>query len=310
MCRRPLIVTACRPGVDMSLHNACFDVMGGTCLGLQTICPDRTLMVWTRRWLLILLLAFAPVVVQADAVVLIHGYLGDADNWRESTVTDQLEAAGWRYGGVLGLGWQGLGWPRGGKTYYSAALPSEAPLLIQLDYLAPFLELVRARHPGESLVLVGHSAGGVLARLYMVKYPLAGVDVLVTIASPHLGTETAEIGALVGTTPLAWLAPLLGAEVFNRSQALYRDLVRERPGSLLFWLNRQPHPDALYVSIVRQNDSALGLGELLVPTWSQDMNHVLALRGRARVLTTRGGHMITPQDGELLLQVLRQLHHA
>ena len=263
-----------------------------------------------RHRVVALLLAFLPAVTSAEALVLIHGYLGDSDNWRESTVTGQLGAAGWQDGGVLQPVWQGFGWPRGGKTYYAVRLPTDAPLLVQLDHLAPYLELVRARHPGESLILVGHSAGGVLARLYMVKYPRAGVDALVTIASPHLGTETAEIGAIVGSTPLAWLAPLLGAEVFNRSQALYRDLVRERPGSLLFWLNRQPHPDALYVSIVRENDSLLGSGDLLVPTWSQDMNQVLALRGRARVLTTPGGHMLSRRDGELLLHVLRQLHRT
>lgn len=263
-----------------------------------------------RRWLLGLLLAFCAAIVHAEAVVLIHGYLGDSDNWRESAITDQLEMAGWQDGGMLRPGWQGVGWPQSGKTYYTVALPTEAPLLVQLDHLAAYLELVRARHPGESLVLVGHSAGGVLARLYMVEHPRAGVAALITIASPHLGTETAEIGAMFGNTPLAWLAPFFGAEVFNRSQALYRDLVRERPGSLLYWLNRQPHPNALYVSIVRENDSFLGFGDLLVPTWSQNMNHVRALRGRAKVLTTSGGHMVNAHDGKLLLQVLRALRRA
>lgn len=271
---------------------------------------DEWLMIIRCRWLVLLLIVFCPVVLYAEALVLIHGYLGDSDNWHESTVTDQLEAAGWQDGGLLRPGWQGVGWPQGAKTYYTLALPTEAPLLVQLEHLAPYLELVRARHPGESLVLAGHSAGGVLARLYMVKHPRAGVDALVTIASPHLGTDTAEIGAIIGNTPLAWLAPLLGAEVLNRSQALYRDLVRERPGSLLFWLNRQPHPEALYVSIVRKNDSLLEFGDLLVPTWSQNLNHVLALRGRARTLTTSGGHMVGPQDGKLLLQVLRDLRRA
>lgn len=263
-----------------------------------------------RGWLFALLLGFCPVTVYGEALVLIHGYLGNSDNWRDSSITNQLEAAGWQDGGLLRPGWHGVGWPPGGKTYYTVALPTEAPLLVQLSHFAAYLELVHARHPGESLVLVGHSAGGVLARLYMVQYPGAGVDVLVTIASPHLGTETAEIGAVIGSTPLAWLAPFLGAGVFNRSQALYRELVRERPGSLLFWLNRQPHPDALYVSIVRENDSLLGFGDLLVPTWSQDMNHVLALRGRARAVATPGGHMLNAQDGKLILQVLLELRRA
>lgn len=263
-----------------------------------------------RRWLLWLLLALFPTGLQAEALVLVHGYLGGGANWRESHITEQLEAAGWADGGTIGPGWQVAGWPQSKGTYYTVALPTEAPLLVQLEHFATYMSLVQARHEGESLVLAGHSAGGVLARLYMVKYPSAGVDALVSIASPHLGTEAAEIGARLGNTPLAWFAPLFGGGVFNRSQALYRDLVRERPGSLLFWLNRQPHPEALYVSIVREEDSLLGLGDLLVPTWSQDMNHVLALVGRARSVRTPGGHLLKPQDGVLLLRVLRELHRS
>lgn len=268
----------------------------------------RILRVFRRGWLC-WLLAVSPLVVSAEVLVLIHGYLGDSTNWRQSSISEQLEAVGWTDGGVLGPGWRwpgGVGSPRE-KTYYTVDLPTEAPLQVQLQHFTTYLDAVRSLHRGEQLILVGHSAGGVLARLYMVSSPQTGAAVLVTIASPHLGTDTAEIGAAVGSTPLAWLAPLIGAGVFNRSQALYRDLVRERPGSLLFWLNRQPHPDALYVSIVRQSDSLTGLGDLLVPTWSQDMNNVPALRGRAQVLTTPGGHMLSPQDGKLLIQVLSAL---
>ena len=51
------------------------------------------------------------------------------------------------------------------------ALPSEAPLMMQHRYLEQYLDIIRNLYPHESLLLVGHSAGGVLGRLYMVTYP-------------------------------------------------------------------------------------------------------------------------------------------
>jgi hypothetical protein len=115
---------------------------------------------------------------------------------------------------------------------------------------------------------------------------------------------------MAGYSPLGWVAPLLGGGTLNRSQGLYYDLVRERPGSLLFWLNHQEHPASRYISIVREDDGLLNFGDLVVPAWSQDMNQVAALRGRARRIVTQGGHGLTRQDGELLLQILRSNSQA
>jgi len=43
------------------------------------------------------------------------------------------------------------------------------------------------------IVLVGHSAGGVIARLFAAMYPDAGVTKVITVASPHTGAEAAYI---------------------------------------------------------------------------------------------------------------------
>ena len=42
----------------------------------------------------------------------------------------------------------------------------------------------------------------------------------------------------------------------------------------------------------------------LVPAYSQDLNNVPALQGRAKVLVTTAGHSLTPQDGVLLAGIL------
>jgi pimeloyl-ACP methyl ester carboxylesterase len=251
---------------------------------------------------------------RADVAMLIPGYLSSPGDWRSSGVVAALEAAGWRDGGDLRWGPQGLLAPGerapAARTLYTVSLPTEAPLALQARVLAGYVAAIGARHAGEGMTLVGHSAGGVVARLFMVQNPRSGVGALITIASPHLGTETAEIGALLGRTPLAWFAPLLGAETLNRSQGLYQDLSRENSGGILFWLNRQPHPQARYVAIVRAADSLLGLGDLVVPSWSQDLNNVLVLRGRATRILVENGHGLSADDGPVLVRVLEHLRRS
>jgi pimeloyl-ACP methyl ester carboxylesterase len=247
----------------------------------------------------------------AEVVVLVPGYLSDADGWRASGVGRALAEAGWRDGGDLRWGPRGPLLPHatalGPRSFYTVALPTEAPLAVQARFLTGYVDALRPRHPGEGVTLVGHSAGGVVARLYMVQNPDSGVGALVTFASPHLGTETAEIASLLGQTPLAWVAPLIGAGTLNRSQGLYRDLSRENPQGVLFWLNRQPHPPARYVSVVRADPGLLGVGDVVVPEWSQDLNNVLALRGRASRVSISAGHGLSPEDGEVLTRILAGL---
>ena len=268
------------------------------------------------RWLSGVLLWALALAAQASVLVLVPGYLEGGDSWRDTGVAAGLSRAGWADGGHLRSGPQGVrvsgARARAMRTFYTVDLPAEAPLLVQAGFLKAYLDAVRQHHPDERLLLAGHSAGGVVARLTMVQHPDIGVSSLITLASPHLGTQSAEVGSLAGQSPLAMLAPMLGGDTLNRSQALYQDLARERPNSLLYWLNRQPHPSADYISIVRRDDSLLGLGDLVVPAGSQDMRNVPALRGRARSLQVSGGHGLEQADGALLARLLAslELEHA
>jgi pimeloyl-ACP methyl ester carboxylesterase len=45
----------------------------------------------------------------------------------------------------------------------------------------------------KEIVLVGHSAGGVIARLFTTAYPDAGVSKVIAVASPHMGAEAAKL---------------------------------------------------------------------------------------------------------------------
>ena len=43
------------------------------------------------------------------------------------------------------------------------------------------------------VVLIGHSAGGVIARLFAASYPDAGVTKVISVASPHTGADAANV---------------------------------------------------------------------------------------------------------------------
>lgn len=251
---------------------------------------------------LIFLSLIFTTVYAGQTVVLVPGYLSDSRVWRETEIVYTLQRAGWQDGGDL------FPWGTTGKIpsnpdehyVYAVNLPSEAPLPVQAQWLDFYLHQLQRRHPDNTLILIGHSAGGVVARLTMVvsRAPVTG---LVTIASPHLGTDAAEDGLRLTHSPVGWFAPWLGLGTLNRSQELYRDLVREYPATPLFWLNRQPHPDAFYASIVRVG------GDDWVPPYSQDLNDVPALHGQALTLTTIGTHSLHPADGPIIVSLLTKL---
>jgi pimeloyl-ACP methyl ester carboxylesterase len=196
---------------------------------------------------------------------------------------------------------------------YSADLPADAPLLVQADYLRSELHALRQRHPNETLILVGHSAGGVVARLALMGGNPYRVDSLITIAAPHLGTGRAAQGLdIVDSKPffcpgpgIDFLKTLVGGrqyEYLKYSRGALIDLLPAESGNILFWLNNQPHPNIGYYAVVRQTPYALG--DEVVPAYSQDLNNVPSLRGRAHVLYTPSGHTLNPRDGILLAGIL------
>jgi pimeloyl-ACP methyl ester carboxylesterase len=250
----------------------------------------------------LLFILHAPL-AQAQVAVLIHGYLGSSQDWRMA-ITGIFEEAGWQNGGH----WPDDPAPISKKedVFYTVALLSHARLLEQASRLREFLHGLTYRHPDQELVLIGHSAGGVIGRLVMVQERGLPVQALITIASPHLGSDLAEIALLASESPLAEIAPRFGINTLSRSRDLYLDLLPERPGNFLYWLNRQPHPPARYISLIRESDSVLD-GDLMVPSASQDLRAVWSLGERAMTLPTSGRHDLTPQDGHRLLAILNTL---
>ncbi|GAB6041539.1 esterase/lipase family protein [Endothiovibrio diazotrophicus] len=250
---------------------------------------------------------------RADLLVLVHGWAADADTWFRSGVVPVLEGHGWRDGGVVVAGPGGVyrvgGRGDGERTVYRAQSIAEAPLTLQAGQLLAELRYLRARYPDQPLHLVGHSAGGLVARLALVAPGAPRVDTLITIATPNLGTGRALQGLEVAEgrpffcpgPGVDFLKEMVGGGSYRYlrdSRAALVDLTPVAPGNLTDWLNRQPHPDIAYYAVVRQG------GDALVPAFSQDLNQVPALRGRATLYLTPAGHGLTPADGELVARIL------
>lgn len=249
---------------------------------------------------------------RAETVLLVQGFAAPASDWRSSGVARELALGGWSDAGELTLTDHAVAAraATGAPTYrrfYTLDLPTRQVLRKQLSVLERYVAFTERRHPNESLTLVGHSAGGVLARLFMVEHPEVRVAALITVASPHLGTELAEAGALISDNPIVGLAALLGADPLGRTGGLLKDLVPQRPGTFLYWLNHQEHPPSRYIGVIREQQ---GLAELAVPLRSQNLNSVYALRGRVTTLRSRGRHGLTRADGKLLLSILDRLGSA
>jgi pimeloyl-ACP methyl ester carboxylesterase len=264
--------------------------------------------------LLAAVLLCAPLLAQAETVLFIHGHLGGAQNWRSTGIAARVVDAGWHDAGTLGVRRGRITHvgtvSRAAQRFFTLQLDGQTALQGQSAALARYVEWVRERYPRTPLILIGHSAGGLVARLYMVQHPGANVAALITIATPHLGTPLAQVGELVEGSPLAWLAPLIGARELSGSLGLYRDLAVEQPGNFLYSLNRRPHPPARYISVVRTDSSTSPGGDLLVPEWSQDLRSVQALRGRARTLRNAGTHALSANDGDVVIRLLQWLQQA
>lgn len=264
-------------------------------------------------YFLLVFLGFFSATTRADVLVLVHGYLGNAYSWESSGINGSLEAQGWMREGILRVDSSGvvrLTTGRRGNAQnksYRVELPSTAPIMIQANVLRTILNSLALRHPGEPMHLVGHSAGGVVARAALILGVNKNIQTLITIAAPHLGTHRAieALNKISSSGPIGWFKNMFGGDLYHRvkrSRSLLMDLLPVQPGNLLFWLNSRVHPDVRYVSILRSGP--VGLGDELVPAFSQDMNRVPALSGKAEVVVAPTSHSLNPEDGYLIARLL------
>lgn len=106
-------------------------------------------------------------------ILLVHGYGCSRGVWW--LIRRRLEAAG-----------------------YNVASVSLVPPYTSVGKLVPQLhariEAVVAATGAQQLTLIAHSMGGLVARSYLARHGITRVNQLITLASPHQGSELARIG--------------------------------------------------------------------------------------------------------------------
>lgn len=254
--------------------------------------------------------------VRADVLLLVHGYQGSIYSWEHSGVSNVLQQFGWKRAGVLLGAYQGLiavpmQWQNADNKVIFLQLNSEAPLSGQANVFTTALRWVNDRYPSEKIIIAGHSLGGVVARLSLVRSGAPNVKALITIASPHLGTVLAYRGLdeIDDPFPINKIKEFFAGNDYDtlvRSRGLLHDIVPAVPGKLLYWLNNQPHPPIQYFSIVRSSVNGV-LGDPIVPGYSQDMANVRMIGNRSTRLIQGFVHNLNILDGYALVNILDQL---
>ncbi|RTZ66992.1 MAG: hypothetical protein DSZ29_01800 [Aquificaceae bacterium] len=254
----------------------------------------------------------APTSLQAKTIVLIHGYLANGNSWRTTQATRGLLAAGWKDGGNYSYSPQGMKPAENPiaipDAFYTVDLPSKAPIEVQARILGQYLDHLYAIRD-EPIIFIGHSAGGIVARLYLVTLGHVPARALITIGTPHLGTAVANLALLAGNSPLGMMLDMAGQDDITDSRGLYADLKEAKPNTFLYWLNQQIHPKIPYVSVIRVNPSKRKLThyDFIVPSESQNMNNVWALRGQSMVYLTPEGHFLSDKDGLFIVDILKRI---
>jgi triacylglycerol lipase len=145
----------------------------------------RRLRMWVAEYLafvahFVVLMPFERLWMRADRlrpcrhpILLVHGYSCSRGIWW--WMRRRLEAAG-----------------------HVVATISLAPPYVGIDALVPQLarriDAVRAETGADRVILVAHSMGGLVSRVYLAKHGTSAVERLVTLATPHQGSELARIG--------------------------------------------------------------------------------------------------------------------
>ena len=106
------------------------------------------------------------------------------------------------------------------------------PIQIAVAELKEAIETVRAKWPGKTIYLIGHSRGGLIARHFLLEETAPDIAGFITICSPHSGTGMAKFsrylkpaGALLekiipGTSKAALTKALSRLSVFLQSPAI------------------------------------------------------------------------------------------
>ncbi|WP_294765487.1 alpha/beta fold hydrolase [uncultured Rhodoferax sp.] len=134
-------------------------------------------------------------------VLLVHGYVCNHRIWDE--LVGQLRAQG-----------------------HPVVMVDLEPVFASIDDYAPILETAATallRESGQSqLTLVGHSMGGLAIRAWLRQHGTARVARVLTLGTPHVGTQIAKTAPTPNGRQMQWQSPWLQALAKSEDDALRR----------------------------------------------------------------------------------------
>jgi pimeloyl-ACP methyl ester carboxylesterase len=173
-------------------------------------------------------------------------------------------------------------------------LPYRESLQFQSAYLNKMLKQI-----DDDIYLVGHSAGGVVARNVFVRSDNKNIKSLITIASPHLGSDLALYGSILNDKiPFGNLFSKIVLPDEASAHMPLRQL--KEKSAFLADLNNLKHPNGCYVSIVKTGGY---INNSFASTKSQNMNNIFGLIASGNVsapLFSNTGHKLHPTDVALI----------
>lgn len=135
----------------------------------------------------------------ADPVVLVHGYVCNHRLW--DTVADQLRARG-----------------------HTVLAVNLEPVFTSIDHYAPIVEqavqALRAHSGRNQVALVGHSMGGLVLRAWARRYGLDQAAQLISLGTPHAGTQVPQHLPSPNGRQMAWGSEWLEALQSQETEAL------------------------------------------------------------------------------------------
>ncbi|HEX3530740.1 MAG TPA: alpha/beta fold hydrolase [Thermoanaerobaculia bacterium] len=193
-------------------------------------------------------------------ILFLHGFGSGAETWKDARLTDFLQSKGLRFGGTVRIDGKGEARIEGssaGADFFLLAVSSSFQGLDGWTRdIAKLVAKVREATQAPRVVLVGHSAGGLAGRRYLVEhFSDHHLAKLVTVASPHRGSELGWLWLLkkkLQSTPIdAWLAGVERGVGTPLDSPLLHDLLPERQNPALARLNKTAHPTDVEYSCLR-----------------------------------------------------------
>lgn len=164
-------------------------------------------------------------------ILLVHGYVCNSGLWM--TFRRRLASAGL------------------GPIYTVTLAPLFGGIDVLVSQLAARIDTICAETGARKIMIVAHSMGGLVVRAYLTETASSRVAKLVTMGSPHHGTQLARLGLGLNARqmgePSEWLETLADIEAANVSHpstlsiyTLNDDLVYPPESSVLAWAENVP----------------------------------------------------------------------